>query len=231
MNWLSSSLVRYSAALHGKLGSTTVSCGSTALSKTAPAEVLVAVIRTHHRMHLASIAFCSEALLRDMALLHYRSQDILACTFSKAHGWAFVGLGGGRLLDGGSPPGRHGHRCRDCYMPHPEEPFRPARRWSTSGLCRHTRGRHSSEVTPAPPQGWTSEQDQSDTYHLSETGLIATLAVVYGLTSSPHVQTARQSGSPPLPSPPHDRKKAKVGGAHSIRAQEHRPPREQGHTS
>ena len=148
-------------------------------------------------MHLASIAFCSEALLRDMALLHYRSQDILACTFSQAHGWAFVGLGGGRLLDGGSPPGRHGHRCRDCHMPHPEEPFRPARRWSTSGLCRHTRGRHSSEVTPAPPQGWTSEQDQSDTYHLSETGLIATLAVVYGLTSSPHVQTARQSGSTP----------------------------------
>ena len=74
------------------------------------------------------------------------------------------------------------------------EPFRSAKRWTTSELCRHTRGRHSSEVTPAPPQGWTSEQDQSDTYHLSETGLIATLAVVYGLTSWPHVQTAQQSG-------------------------------------
>ena len=77
------------------------------------------------------------------------------------------------------------------------EPFRPAKRWTTSELCRHTRERHSSEVTPAPPQGWTSEQDQSDTYHLSETGLIATLAVVYGLTSWPHVQTAQQSGSTP----------------------------------
>ena len=36
---------------------------------------------------------------------------------------------------------------------------------------------------------------KDDTYHLSETGLIATLAVVYGLTSSAHVQTARQSVS------------------------------------
>ena len=97
--------------LNGRLRSTTASCGSTAQSKTARAEVLVAVIRTHHRMHLASIAFCSEALLRDMALLHYRSQDILACTFSQAPGWALVGLGGGHLLDGGSPPGRHGHRA------------------------------------------------------------------------------------------------------------------------
>ena len=97
--------------LNGRLRSTTASCGSTALSKTAPAEVLLAVIRTHHRMHLASIAFCSEALLRDMALLHYRSQDILACTCSQAPGWALVGLGGGRLLDGGSPPRRHGHRA------------------------------------------------------------------------------------------------------------------------
>ena len=94
------------------------------------------------------------------------------------------------------------------------EPFRPAKRWSTSELCRHTRERHRSE------------QDQSDTYHLSETGLIATLAVVYGLTSSPHVQTARQSGSTPTTA-----RKPKVGGAYSIRAQEHRPPREQGHTS
>ena len=38
---------------------------------------------------------------------------------------------------------------------------------------------------------------KDDTYHLSETGLIATLAVVYGLTSWPHVQTAQQSGSTP----------------------------------
>ena len=97
--------------LNGRLRSTTASCGSTALSKTAPAEVLLAVIRTHHRMHLASIAFCSEALLRDMALLHYRSQDILVCTFSQAPGWALVVLGGGLCLDGGSPPRRHGHRA------------------------------------------------------------------------------------------------------------------------
>ena len=62
-------------------------------------------------MHLASIAFCSEALLRDMALLHYRSQDILVCTCSQAPGWALVVLGGGLCLDGGSPPRRHGHRA------------------------------------------------------------------------------------------------------------------------
>ena len=31
----------------------------------------------------------------DMAMLHYRSQDILASTFSQAHEWALVGLGGG----------------------------------------------------------------------------------------------------------------------------------------
>ena len=31
----------------------------------------------------------------DMTMLHYRSQDILASTFSQAHGWTFVGLGGG----------------------------------------------------------------------------------------------------------------------------------------
>jgi len=31
----------------------------------------------------------------DMTMLHYRSQDILASTFSQAHGWALVGLGGG----------------------------------------------------------------------------------------------------------------------------------------
>ena len=107
------------------------------------------------------------------------------------------------------------------------EPFRPAKRWSTSELCRHTRERHSSEVTPAPPQGWTSEQDQSDTYHLSETGLIATLAVVYGLTSSPHVQTARQSRSPPRspPRPTTARKQRWValtayepGSAHKLRS-------------
>ena len=97
VNWLLSSLVRYIATLHGRLRGTTASSGTTALSRRAPAGVILAVLEGHP------------------SLTHGRS--FCGRSFCESSGLGFLEFGAPvppprdharpvRVLHGGQPPAR-----------------------------------------------------------------------------------------------------------------------------
>ena len=131
----------------------------------------------------------------DMAMLHYRSQDILASTLFEGEG------------EGSNTRQREPHRRR---------------------ASRHQRLRLGIE------------QNEPARFHLgSLRGLTSAVSGVRAHSTQPNkrtsVTTQAQASSIACCSEAcselQPRDSLKVGGAYSIRAQEHRPPREQGHTS